>query len=284
MAKAKAKERKELCNLQKVPKEEKELRAKTASGNRTQGSSAGDTNITESVKPIACDFCHKPNHVRQNCRKLQALNNSKTYRQARNRHDNRRQYLFTMMENSVFSTNTCSWCLSSSCNGGNCYPPDDPVLFTETNNIFCEEILPLVQNAKLELPIDSADPLIPYQFHFENSGWGQQWESNFDYEKKPWDNSAELWEKEAASSFWYDNDFSWNQTQHNQDWDWQEQTTSTWLDESLPNGSENTKEEEGVLKEVLLKENSNSNNIGLQIEEDDIEVRPDDDGESSEDI
>jgi hypothetical protein len=122
----------------------KGVKGKPVLGNRIQVSSAGDTNITESVKPIVCDFCHKPNHVRQNCRKLQALNNSKTYRQARNRHDNRRQYLFTMMENSVFSTNTCSWCLSVSCNGGNCYPPDDPVFFTETNNIFCEEILPLV--------------------------------------------------------------------------------------------------------------------------------------------
>ena len=260
----------------------KGVKGKPVLGNRIQVSSAGDINITESVKPIACDFCHKPNHVRQNCRKLQALNNSKTYRQARNRHDNRRQYLFTMMENSVFSTNTCSWCLSVSCNGGNCYPPDDPVFFTETNNIFCEEILPLVQNAKLELPIDSADPLIPYQFHFENSGWGQQWESNFDYERIP----SESWEKEAAPSFWCDNDFNWSQTRHNQDWNWHEESTSTWLDENLPYGSSDSREEEGVSNEVLLEENSNSNNVGLQIEEDDIEERPDDDasGGSSEEI
>ena len=257
----------------------KGVKGKSALGNRIQVSSAGDTNITESVKPIVCDFCHKPNHVRQNCRKLQALNNSKTYRQARNRHDNRRQYLFTMMENSVFSTNTCSWCLSVSCNGGNCYPPDDPVFFTETNNIFCEEILPLVQNAKLELPIDSADPLIPYQFHFENSGWGQQWESNFE-------TLSESWEKEAAPSYWYDNDFNWNQTQHYQDWDWQEKIASTWLEDNLPNGSSDIREEDGVLNEVLLEENSTSNNVGLQIEEDDMEERPEDDvsGESSEEI
>ncbi len=224
--------------------------------------------------------------MRQNCRKLQALNNSKTYRQARNRHDNRRQYFFTMMENSVFSTNTCSWCLSASCNGGNCYLPDDPVFFTETNNIFCEEILPLVKNAKLELPIDSADPLFPYQFHFENSGWGQQWESNFDYEEMPWDKSSESWEKEAAPSFLYENDFSRNQAQHYQDWNWQEQTTSTWQDESLLDASVDMREEEEVLKEVLLEEDSNSNNIGLQVAEDDIEERPDDDasGGSSEDI
>ncbi len=54
----------------------------------------------------------------------------------------------------------------------------------------------------------------------------------------------------------------------------------------LLNGSVDTREEEGVLKEVLLEENSDSNNIGLQIEEDDIEERPDGDasGGSSEDI
>ena len=97
---------------------------------------------------------------------------------------------------------------------------------------------------------------------------------------------SESWEKEAAPSFWYDNDFNWNQTQHNQDWDWHEKATSTWLDENLPDGSSDAREEEGVLNEVLLEENSNSNNVGLQIEEDDIEERPDDDasGGSSEEI
>ena len=258
------------------------VKGKAALGNRIQESSAGDTNITESVKPMICDFCHKPNHVRQNCRKLQALNNSKTYRQARNRHDKRRQFLFTMMENSVFSPNTCSWCLSVSCNGGNCYPPDDPVFFTETNNIFCEEILPLVKNAKLELPLDSADPLIPYQFHFEDTGWGQQWGSNFDYEES----QHELWEKEMAPSLWYGNAPGWGYAYQNQDWNWQAQTTSTWQDESLLDGSAGNEEVESISKEVLLEESSASSSIGLQIEEDDDGEQLDEDvsGGSSEEI
>ena len=161
----------------------KGFKGKSPLGNRgplSGSSSIGVTNLTENVKPIICDFCHKPNHIRQNCRKLQALNNSKTYRQARGRHHPRRQQLFTLLENSVFSSNTCSWCLGNACDGVHCYPPEDPVFFTETNNIFCEEILPLVKNAKLELPLDSADPLIPQHFHFEDSGWGQQWDANFD--------------------------------------------------------------------------------------------------------
>jgi hypothetical protein len=264
----------------------KGVKGKSALGSRIQESSAGDTNITESVKSMVCDFCHKPNHVRQNCRKLQALNNSKTYRQARNRHDKRRQFLFTMMENSVFSPNTCSWCLGVTCDGGNCYPPDDPVFFTETNNIFCEEILPLVKNAKLELPLDSADPLIPYQFHFEDTGWGQQWGSNFDYEEYQRDHSSELWEKEMASSLWYDNAPGWGHPYHDQDWYWQAQATSTWQDENLLDGSAANEEVESISKDVLLEENSASNSIGLQIEEDDVQEQLDEDasGGSSEEV
>ena len=264
----------------------KGVKGKSALGSRIQESSAGDTNITESVKSMVCDFCHKPNHVRQNCRKLQALNNSKTYRQARNRHDKRRQFLFTMMENSVFSPNTCSWCLGVTCDGGNCYPPDDPVFFTETNNIFCEEILPLVKNAKLELPLDSADPLIPYQFHFEDTGWGQQWGSNFDYEEDQRDHSSELWEKEMAPSLWYDNAPGWGHPYHDQDWYWQAQATSTWQDENLLDGSAANEEVESISKDVLLEENSASNSIGLQIEEDDVQEQLDEDasGGSSEEV
>ncbi len=45
-------------------------------------------------------------------------------------------------------------------------------------------------------------------------------------------------------------------------------------------------EAEDILQEVLLEENSAASNIGLQIEEDDIEEQPGDDhsGELSEDI
>jgi hypothetical protein len=33
----------------------------------------------------------------------------------------------------------------------------------------------LVKNAKLELPVDSNEPLSPEQFHFEDSYWGNQY-------------------------------------------------------------------------------------------------------------
>ncbi len=75
----------------------------------------------------------------------------------------------------------------------------------------------------------------------------------------------------------YDNASSWNQAHQDQDWSWQAQTTSTWQDENLLNGSADAGEAESISKEVLLEENSAASNIGLQIEEDDIEEQPDED-------
>jgi hypothetical protein len=46
------------------------------------------------------------------------------------------------------------------------------LFFTQTNDAFCEDILPLVKNAKLELPVDSSD-LSPQQFNFQESHWGE---------------------------------------------------------------------------------------------------------------
>jgi hypothetical protein len=72
------------------------------------------------------------------------------------------------------SHKACSWCLQSQCDGSSCSPPEEPLFYTQTNNAFCEEILPLVKNAKLDLPVDSSEPLSPEQFHFEDSHWGNQ--------------------------------------------------------------------------------------------------------------
>ncbi len=89
-----------------------------------------------------------------------------------------------------------------------------------------------------------------------------------------------------APSLWYDNASGWNHAHQDQDWNWQARTTSTWQDESLPNGSEDAEEAESISKEALQEENSSSDVIGLQIEEDNIEERLDEDasGASSKEI
>jgi hypothetical protein len=84
--------------------------------------------------------------------------NNTLYQQTRSKFSDRQQLLFAGLENSVFSPDACSWCLQSHSDGSNCTPP--------------EEILPLVKNAKLELPVGSNEPFSPQHFHFQDSYWG----------------------------------------------------------------------------------------------------------------
>ena len=94
---------------------------------------------------IVCGFCHKIGHTTENCRKRTALHSNTLYQQTRSKFSPRQQLLFAGLENSVFSPDACSWCLQSHCDGLNCIPPEEPLFFTQTNNDFCEEILPLVK-------------------------------------------------------------------------------------------------------------------------------------------
>ena len=138
----------------------------------TLTSEANTSSGVSSYTSIVCGFCHKIGHTTENCRKRTALHSNTLYQQTRSKFSGRQQLLFEGLENSVFSPDACSWCLQSHCDGRSCTPPEEPVFFTQTNNAFCEEILPLVKNAKLELPVGSNEPLSPQQFHFQDSYWG----------------------------------------------------------------------------------------------------------------
>jgi hypothetical protein len=118
-------------------------------GNRSKGdaghphrSETSSYSAVSSHMAITCEFCHKIGHTMDNCRKRQALHNSTLYQQTRSKFSGRQQLLFDKLEDSVFSPNTCSWCLCASCDGNNCSPPEEPMFSTQTNNAFCEEILP----------------------------------------------------------------------------------------------------------------------------------------------
>jgi hypothetical protein len=136
-------------------------------GNRGKGiispSLASESNTSSGISShtsIVCGFCHKIGHTTENCRKRTALHSNTLYQQTRSKFSGMQQLLFAGLENSVFSPDACSWCLQSHCDGSNCTSPEEPLFFTQTNNAFCEEILPLVKNAKLELPVGSNEPLI----------------------------------------------------------------------------------------------------------------------------
>ena len=191
-------------------------------GNRSKGkpiatSEANTSSAISSHTSIVCGFCHIIGHTTENCRKRLALHNNTLYQQTRSKFSSRQQLLFTGLENSVFAANTCSWCLQTQCNGTNCNPPEEPMFFTQTNNAFCEEILPLVKNAKLELPVGSSDPLSPQHFHFQESYWG---EDDYSY---PY---AHQYNNNEHDSYIYDvnNDYEYNQyhyppQNHDEGWD-----------------------------------------------------------------
>ncbi len=93
-----------------------------------------------------------------------------------------------------------------------------------------------MKNAKLELPLDSADPLIPYQFHYEDSGWGQQWDSNFNYEEEQRGDSLE---DDMAAGHLYEGTAKWGNelTETVNAWSESALSTPTWQDNYLPDGS-----------------------------------------------
>ena len=182
---------------------------KISKGNRGKGkpiaiAEASTSSAISSHTSIVCGFCHIIGHTTENCRKRLALHNNTLYQQTRSKFSGRQQLLFAGLENSVFSADTCSWCLQLQCNGSDCAPPEEPLFFTQTNNAFCEEILPLVKNAKLELPVGSSDPLSPQHFHFQESYWGED-DYSYPYSRQ--------YASSEHDSYIYDvnNDYEYNQ-------------------------------------------------------------------------
>ncbi len=99
-------------------------KGKTSSsfGNRGIGkispSLASESNTSSGISShtsIVCEFCHKIGHNTENCRKRTALHSNTLYQQTRSKFSGRQQLLFAGLENSVFSPDSCSWCLQSHC-------------------------------------------------------------------------------------------------------------------------------------------------------------------------
>ncbi len=100
-------------------------------------------------------------------------------------------------------------------------------------------------------------------FHFEDSGWGQQRDSNFDYEETQWQEPWESATYNAAPTLWYGDALDWDQNQGNE---WEAHATSTWQSEHLPDGSANNDIQEEKEKERLI--DISEDHVGLTIEED----------------
>jgi hypothetical protein len=80
-------------------------------GKQIASTEASTSSSVSSHTSIVCGFCHKIGHPTENCRKRLALHNNTLYQQTRSKFSERQQLLFAGLENSVFSADTCSWCL-----------------------------------------------------------------------------------------------------------------------------------------------------------------------------
>ncbi len=205
-------------------------------GKFTKGKSSRPPNSGAS-SPLICNFCHLHGHTERNCRKKNALHHSNSYQQARSQFNNRQQLVMDQLENSLFASNVCSWCLQSNCTTATCYPPEDPEFYTETTHLFQSTLLPYVQNAKLGLVVDNAAPLMPQHLAFDGADWGQtdtqvQAFDTDDYDhpdpttESTWDelleyHSGDLYDHYVASNqsfedqFDYGQDHSENQEEYN---------------------------------------------------------------------
>ena len=210
---------------------------------------------------ITCGFCHKIGHTIDSCRKRQALHSSTLYQQTRSKFSGRQQLLFDKLEDSVFSPNTCTWCLCSTCDGNNCSPPEEPLFYTQTNNAFCEEILPLVKNAKLEFPIDSGDPASPQHYHFQDSHWGEEQEYPYAHQYAS-----------EHNTYIYDvnNDNEYNQYHYPEKSYFDESWESEWDNYPLYNYGSQTHED--TYEPPKGAEDNSSKGEGLLLEEDEDET------------
>jgi flagellar biosynthesis/type III secretory pathway protein FliH len=241
-------------------------KSSSSQGNRGKGkispSLTSELNTSSGISShtsIVCGFCHKIGHTTENCRKRSALHNNTLYQQTRSKFSGRQQLLFAGLENSVFSPDSCSWCLQSHCDGSNCTPPEEPLFFTQTNNAFCEEILPLVKNAKLELPVDSNEPLSPQHFNFQDSYWGDDYSYPYAHQYT-----------NEQSTYIYDinNDNDYNQYHYPQLYKGDEEYSSYNYEEGTQSSSQFNNEDDNIEHEGTQE--------GLLCEEDEIDTLYDD--------
>jgi hypothetical protein len=119
-------------------------------GNRGKGDAGhpyrneiDSSSAVSSNTEITCGFCHKIGHTTDDCRKRLSLHGNTLYQQTRSKFSGRQQLLFDKLEDdSVFSPNTCSWCLWASCDGNNCSPPEEPSSTHKPIKLFVKKSYP----------------------------------------------------------------------------------------------------------------------------------------------
>ena len=147
-----------------------------------------------SSQPIRCHFCHKIGHYKNNCRQYLALRNHPGYGDRLQQPQNM-QLIYDHLEDSVFAPKSCPYtsCTNPQCDGSECYTSFTYSDFEQAETYFTDNILPLVENVKLDRPADSLPPLTRSSYVAQQADWGE----SEDAHDTSWDDAEQFWQEDT---------------------------------------------------------------------------------------
>ncbi len=105
------------------------------------------------------------------------------------------QLIYDHLEKSVFAPRSCSYpsCTNLHCDGYNCYTSFAHDDFDQAESYFTDNLLPLVENVKLDRPADSLPPLTRSTYVAQETDW----RDTEDSQATSWNESEQLWQEES---------------------------------------------------------------------------------------
>jgi hypothetical protein len=105
------------------------------------------------------------------------------------------QLIYDHLEDSVFAPKSCPYtsCTNPQCDGSECYTSFAYNDFEQAETYFNNNILPLVENVKLDRPADSLPPLTRSSYVAQQADWGD----SEDAHDTSWDDEEQFWQKDT---------------------------------------------------------------------------------------
>jgi hypothetical protein len=105
------------------------------------------------------------------------------------------QLIYDHLEDSVFAPKSCPYtsCTNPQCDGSECYTSFAYSDFEQAETYFTNNILPLVENVKLDRPADSLPPLTRSSYVAQQADWGE----SEDAHDTSWDDEEQFWQKDT---------------------------------------------------------------------------------------
>ncbi len=105
------------------------------------------------------------------------------------------QLIYDHLEDSVFAPKSCphTSCTNPQCGGSECYTSFAYSDFEQAETYFTNNILPLVENVKLDRPADSLPPLTRSSYVAQQADWGE----SEDAQDTSWDDEEQFWQEDT---------------------------------------------------------------------------------------